>query len=1288
MGRSLLDRAAGFLLAQRRRKRWQKAVSAMAAVVVFCTTYALILPAITLSNDPICGLEEHTHTEECYAAELRYPQSSMDCTLVSGGAPVIHTHDKNCYSEGGTLICELPELEAHRHTGRCYREVRTLICTEEEDLGHAHSDACYARHRGELICTEEEDEGHTHNSSCYDVDRELTCDDDSEDHEHDDGCYTETEELTCTEEERPGHTHSDRCYEWTEELICTEEERPAGHIHTDDCYEITQVLDCGREEVIPHVHDESCYDDGGALTCGLEEVLEHRHTAECIVPPEGDPWEVQVLVCGLEEHTHTEDCYPRGEEDPLPGGEGTSGEKTEVPEEEVPAEGVPEEELPEEPEYLCGLEEHTHTEECYDPAGDLTCGLEEHTHTEDCYANEAAISELTTDIAANVSAIWYDASGAEAESGLIDGEEFGCVLNFTIPASAFDEVNPSCQYQLTLDAALQTAAVTGENCSPVLSEDAQVITLQVDGATDDTGAYSDITCALTLSGAVQAAEDQTEITVLGQSVPIVQVPVGAVFLDDSGAFTYTDTSIGLTVTLALNSSSYTTENYYLVVDRKDAANYTNALNSFTSHGQTIEEAAIYKIYLVSKSNAQEWTNLNCAYTLEMRWSNGLFTQVNSPDFLNFTYCKNPGSEPTELSSCQVTYSADGNVTALTATDSYYPNSAEFIFVRSSAPNGLIAGQYKLTFNEVKDAFLKDPAYSLYYNSNSPIGTAGSFHIVAFDSAYLKAHTNGNVLAKNLYAGANFGTSNFANELSYIQNYKQVNGSSASSTNHVLVIGSENTVEFVDNGNAFSINGTKIDKPNNLIQDMDTETSPFIDLKRVRAEISQISGNLNGYPDTNLTYTSATILNADHSKLELTNPSGVGVVNYTAAALNEKLGSYVQIDGFKTGSNGTVVINVDCTGATTINMPQARIVIDGQLQNTSEVTEFSAGKVIWNFVNADGVTINTHLMTGIILAPGATVNINQNLNGTVVADIINVNAESHRTDFTGKVTEPEETPEENEYYVTVQKIETGYAGTALPGAQFDLYKWEDNDWVKVNTDALTTGDSGTVMLHHLVASVAYKLVETKSPAGYVLKDGAFYFWVRTDKNQTQPNQRPGDFSGSIVEVGGTLLAANDKAEVTEEATSLTIRKIWKASDGAELTDITVERITVNVYQIANGDTENKTLYSTLTLSSDTNWTATLTDLPLTGTASDGSTIQYTYTVEEVAVEGFQTAYETQNGVVTVTNTQDAGSGEEYVLPETGGIGTTLYTMGGLCLMAGALLLYSLQIRRKGGRDGPC
>ncbi len=184
MERDILQRAEKYARKHKRYQTWRKVVGALACVVVFCTTYALILPAITMERQTICGKEEHVHTEACYTTELRYPQSSVDCTLDSGGSPVIHTHDKTCYSEDGTLICALPELEAHRHTSRCYREEQRLVCTEEEDLGHEHSGSCYTRHRGELICTEEEDEGHTHNDSCYDVEWELACDDDSEDHEH------------------------------------------------------------------------------------------------------------------------------------------------------------------------------------------------------------------------------------------------------------------------------------------------------------------------------------------------------------------------------------------------------------------------------------------------------------------------------------------------------------------------------------------------------------------------------------------------------------------------------------------------------------------------------------------------------------------------------------------------------------------------------------------------------------------------------------------------------------------------------------------------------------------------------------------------------------------------------------------------------------------------------------------------------------------------------------------------------------------------------------------------
>ena len=38
-----------------RQKHWRRVVTALACVVVFCTTYALILPAVTMTDKTYCG---------------------------------------------------------------------------------------------------------------------------------------------------------------------------------------------------------------------------------------------------------------------------------------------------------------------------------------------------------------------------------------------------------------------------------------------------------------------------------------------------------------------------------------------------------------------------------------------------------------------------------------------------------------------------------------------------------------------------------------------------------------------------------------------------------------------------------------------------------------------------------------------------------------------------------------------------------------------------------------------------------------------------------------------------------------------------------------------------------------------------------------------------------------------------------------------------------------------------------------------------------------------------------
>ena len=74
-----------------RLKRWRKMILCLSCVVVFCTVYALILPAITLERKTVCGQEEHSHTEECY---------SSDGQLTCGKTEHIHT--ESCYADDKT----------------------------------------------------------------------------------------------------------------------------------------------------------------------------------------------------------------------------------------------------------------------------------------------------------------------------------------------------------------------------------------------------------------------------------------------------------------------------------------------------------------------------------------------------------------------------------------------------------------------------------------------------------------------------------------------------------------------------------------------------------------------------------------------------------------------------------------------------------------------------------------------------------------------------------------------------------------------------------------------------------------------------------------------------------------------------------------------------------------------------------------------------------------------------------------------------------------------------------
>ena len=53
MRRNFLSEAQKYINKNRNRRTWKHIVIALACVVVFCTTYALILPAITTEKDTL-----------------------------------------------------------------------------------------------------------------------------------------------------------------------------------------------------------------------------------------------------------------------------------------------------------------------------------------------------------------------------------------------------------------------------------------------------------------------------------------------------------------------------------------------------------------------------------------------------------------------------------------------------------------------------------------------------------------------------------------------------------------------------------------------------------------------------------------------------------------------------------------------------------------------------------------------------------------------------------------------------------------------------------------------------------------------------------------------------------------------------------------------------------------------------------------------------------------------------------------------------------------------------------
>ena len=148
---------------QRKRRR-KRIVTCLAAVVVFCTSYALILPAITMEKQP-CDVPEHVHTDACYAQVTTVPEEVLVCD--ESTEPIENTEAVESAGLGESAEPADGSAAVHEHTAACWQTVLTpadtesLTCTLTEGAEHTHGPRCYGTWK--RVCGMQE---HVHTEAC------------------------------------------------------------------------------------------------------------------------------------------------------------------------------------------------------------------------------------------------------------------------------------------------------------------------------------------------------------------------------------------------------------------------------------------------------------------------------------------------------------------------------------------------------------------------------------------------------------------------------------------------------------------------------------------------------------------------------------------------------------------------------------------------------------------------------------------------------------------------------------------------------------------------------------------------------------------------------------------------------------------------------------------------------------------------------------------------------------------------------------------------------------------
>ena len=1399
MKKLLLREAAKHKLQNRRRKRWQKTVSILACLVVFCTVYALILPALTAEADTYCGKEEHTHTEDCYK-------------------------DK--------LICGKEEGQgAHQHTDDCYREVEALVCQTPESEGHQHTDACYTEEQV-LTCTNTK-EGHVHSEF--------------------EGCYTTEKKLTCGMEEGEGaHHHTAECYEKKKELICGQEEND-GHRHTAECYE--KELICGKEE---HTHTLACYSNPDADV----ENGDVWQTTESSVTLTGN-WGADLAAIAQTQTGYTESTanYAVAEDGQTIHGYTRYGAWANDPYRDnwsaqfadfcLSYAGVPTSAVPQNSD--CSAWNYTNPDGYMPKTGDLLLLDTDNNGSADhagivTTADDSTLTAIVGDTDKAVRNNTYNI-GSENIKGYVSIPENPALADdnhgeeTTEPTPApevTEEPQETPAPEVTPDAEpTQVPEITPEaepTQAPETTPDAELtptpelsvtptptvdpklsVTPTPELSVTPTPELS-VTPTPTVTPEPDYQYEDDKVIVAAYADEDANLPKDAVLnarYIEPGSEEYQNAVAAFDEQLGNDEDAvtdYVLYDVYFTSESAESENKeiepegnVNIFMTFKDNEHTKVQGDIVDTQVVHLKDSGEaeviengtvdvaddstiqaitFTNSNFSITgarlllakaagptleknewfgtlddarskrLVLQYDNQSLGDLQNAQSDIWVTCYN--NQQQEIGEIQ-SFNIRSNVSQFNGqtlqnqlnnalNNISFKDQVKFVKLTWKIPflsntffdfsdEGSVTLENGIKFNVVERTFQPDDVWTNgtltyvaigpqhQYNTSGPLGLASNFHIVGFSSVNNTAHTNGNIVTNSLSYGNNFGTSKISGEISYIKSFASGNNlQCGDGEDDILVIGKDMKVTV--RSDRFVLIGSQgeqreVIKPRIIYQD--TAAYSFLSLDTMKTQLESYNEDFAEKTDSGV----EGLGGVEHNELTVGGTTGEAVWNVNASTLKNLKDNKLIIKGLSNNTGTSLIINV--TPDTEVAIPEIDY-SNNMSASGGEVTTFSAGKVIWNIKPgySGNVTICGSKSSGTLIAPCATVTINTNWNGSAFADVVNVTAESHRTDFTGSlgfgVTKTIDGIDnvagkswQSGYefqFVLTGKTENGKKAPMPVGSDiatnsktiavtyanrtpsFGKIDYRNNDIGQTYTYTLVEkpGTIAGITYSQEEYEIQVKVSESgnglsiensyrkKTATGYtgwesgLPADGKFAFINKYEENKAH----------AVVKAQKMV---NEQAPANNECFDFTLAKYdsdssqWQTvetvqNSGRNVTFSQLNYDTAGIYYYKITETGQKSGYIY-----DTAVYVVKVEVEQTNNKMNTKSISYyKYEANDTIDLGSLGSSILENRVIFNNHKED-----NYVLPETGGTGTNRFTAVGLALMAGSLMCgYVMRRKRREGR----